>query len=144
MKLYLAGPMRNYPEFNFPLFHRAAAMLRESGHDVFSPAENDMKNFGADIAEGSEGCEGDLARKLGMDELELRRRVFGEDMAYICAHAEGVALLPGWEDSRGAYAERAVAIALGLEVFYLEPAMLASPLTLEGKLEAQARLESGM
>ncbi len=41
MNLYLAGPMRGIPGFNFPKFDEVAATLRFIGHTVFSPAEHD-------------------------------------------------------------------------------------------------------
>jgi hypothetical protein len=47
------------------------------------------------------------------------RRALGDDLAWICAEADAVALLPGWKDSKGATAERATAIALGLHVIEL-------------------------
>ena len=46
MRIYLAGPMRNYPRNNFPAFDAAAAKLRADGHEVFNPAEHDRKTYG--------------------------------------------------------------------------------------------------
>ena len=117
MKLYLAGPMRGYPQFNFPAFHEAAAQLREEGHEVFSPAERDIaRHNGVDISAGnSTGCEETASRLHGFD----LREALAEDTQWICKHADGVALLPGWEISKGARAEYALAAALGLPIVFL-------------------------
>jgi hypothetical protein len=114
MKLYLAGPMRGYPDFNFPAFHEAAARLRGEGHEVFSPAENDIKRHGDNFAKGTNGDHEEI-NKVGFN----LRVALGEDLAWICAEAEGIALLPGWERSKGATAEHATAVALGLKVIYV-------------------------
>lgn len=53
MRVYLAGPMRGVPHFNFPAFHAAAAELRARGYVVFSPAEADNDRHGADISAGN-------------------------------------------------------------------------------------------
>jgi len=116
MKVYVAGPMRGIPEFNFPAFHAAAAQLREMGHFVFSPAEKDNERHGTDISKGNaSGCEDVAAKEHGFD----LRVALGVDLGWICAEADAVALLPGWEKSKGAMAERAAAIALGLEIIEL-------------------------
>lgn len=94
MKLYLAGPMRGYPEFNFPVFHAAAKWLRGQGHEVFNPAEEDR---------GGENL----------------REIFARDTSWICGYADGLALLQGWHNSKGAKAELALAQALGLRAYYL-------------------------
>lgn len=112
MKIYLAGPMRGVPNFNCEAFHAGAKALREQGHEVFSPVEASEKRYGAQLYQNQP--EGDEAR-AGVD----GRVVFGEDLAWICAHAEAVALLPGWENSKGANAERATALALGLKIIEL-------------------------
>ena len=113
---YLAGAMRGIPLFNFPAFHAAAAMLRSMGHEVFSPAEKDNERHGTDISAGNAtGSEEEAAEKFGFN----LRVALAEDLAWICAHADGIALLPGWENSKGAKAELAVAVALGLEVIYV-------------------------
>lgn len=115
VKIYLAGPMSGYPNFNFPAFHAAAAQLREQGHFVFNPAERDVERDGKDW--GNEVASGDLAeaKAKGFD----RRVALGDDLAFICAEADGLALLPGWEKSSGACAEHAAAFALGLEIIKL-------------------------
>jgi Domain of unknown function (DUF4406) len=117
MKIYLAGPMRGIREFNFPAFYAAAAKLRAEGHEVFSPAERDNEKHGVDISKGN--ARGDERLATEQHGFNLRDAL-GDDLAWICAHADGIALLPGWEVSKGANAERATAIALGLEIRELE------------------------
>lgn len=107
MKLYLAGPMTGIQDFNFPLFDSVAAELRERGYEVFNPAENDRQN----------GYDG---KSLTGDPVEAKaagfnlRETLKQDLAWICDHADGLALLPYWEKSRGAKTEVALAHALGL------------------------------
>lgn len=108
MKLYLAGPMRGYPEFNFPAFHAAAAWLRAQGHQVFSPAENDLKREGEGFDKRNAEGNVDKAMKGGFS----LRTALAEDLEFICREAEGIALLPGWEASSGATAEHATSKAL--------------------------------
>lgn len=115
-KIYLAGPMRNIPFFNFPAFHDAAATLREFGFTVFNPAENDINSNGsADfVVSNTTGCL-DSAIEQGFD----LRKALAEDTRFICEEADILALLPGWERSKGAQAERSLAVALGLDVIFL-------------------------
>lgn len=116
MKIYLAGPMRGIPEFNFPAFHAATAKLRAEGHYVFNPAERDIEHHGVDISKGNTaGCEEMAARDHGFN----LREALKDDLEFICLHADAIAMLPGWEKSKGAKAERATAIALGLDVILL-------------------------
>lgn len=117
MKIYVAGPMRGIPEFNFPAFHAAADMLRFEGHEVFNPAEKDNEKHGTDISKGN--ATGDEAIAKAEHGFNLREAL-GADLAWICAEADAVALLPGWENSKGARAEAATAMALGLKLLKLE------------------------
>lgn len=100
MKLYLAGPMTGVEERNKPAFDEAAAKLRAAGYDVFNPAEL-VSNL--------------VFAPTGKTARELRQALL-EDTTFICSEAEGIALLPGWEESLGATAERALGIALGILV----------------------------
>lgn len=106
MKIYLAGPMRGMKEHNFPAFHFAAAKLRQEGYEVFSPAEK-----GEEV--------GFIKDPNLQNKLAFRRLVFKLDLTWICEHADCVALLPGWDQSKGALAERAAAEAVGLTVMEL-------------------------
>jgi hypothetical protein len=116
MNIYLAGPMRGIPEFNFPAFMAAATQLRSEGHSVFNPAERDIERHGTDISKGNAtGSIKEAAENHGFN----LRIALGDDLAYICSKADAVALLPGWENSKGAKAERATAEALGLSVVEL-------------------------
>jgi len=116
MKIYVAGPMRGIPEFNFPAFRAAAERLRAEGHFVFSPAEKDNERHGTDISKGNaEGDEDKAAKDHGFN----LREALGVDLAWICAEADAIAMLPGWQFSKGATAEHAAAVALGLKVLEL-------------------------
>jgi hypothetical protein len=95
MRTYLAGPMSGLPDFNYPAFNAAAAKLRAAGHFVFNPAE---------------------ANPPGSTDY---RTCMAVDLAWICAHAEAIALLPGWYNSKGATVEKALADALGLKLIFL-------------------------
>lgn len=94
-RVYLAGPMRGYPDFNYPTFNRVAKQLREEGLFVFNPAE----------AAPSKGST--LAQYLMVD------------LQWIASHADAIYMLPGWQQSAGAKVEHALAEYLGLDVVYL-------------------------
>lgn len=96
MRTYLAGPMTGYPELNFPLFHAEAKRLRDNGHDVVNPAE-----INVDPAKGWTEC-------MRADIAELVK-------------CEAIAMLPGWQQSRGATLEHHIATHLGLVVIHLSP-----------------------
>lgn len=115
MNIYLAGPMRGIPAFNFPAFHAAEDKLRAEGHSVFSPARADELRHGADFSAKSPDGSLEKASEQGFS----LRVALGEDLNWICAHADAIALLPGWEKSAGAKAEWATAAALDLKFIYL-------------------------
>lgn len=119
-RVYLAGPMQNIPEFNFPRFNAVAAALRVNGHHVFNPAERDIiRHGGVNIAKGN--MSGSLDKAKSTHGFSLRQAL-KEDMEYICLEANCMCLLPGWEKSNGAQAEHRTAVALqseGIEIIYL-------------------------
>lgn len=108
MKVYLAGPMRGIPDLNFPAFDAAASYLRSNGHDVFNPAENDrVKGY------------------VGKPIEDVKRDCIMDDLTYIAREAQVIALLPGWEASKGVAVEVALADFLSLNVWHLSEADVA-------------------
>ena len=99
--VYLSGPMSNLPAFNFPAFHAGAAALRAEGYTVINPAE-------LDEADTEPVGSKPWASYLRRDIVELMK-------------AEAIALLPGWENSKGARLELHIATELGFEVIELKP-----------------------
>lgn len=116
MKVYVAGPMRGYPEFNFPAFHDATAKLRAAGYEVCSPAEHDHNN-GFD----PQGMKGDVA-ELGPSGFNLQEALIW-DLTYVIKEADAVVVLDGWEKSEGAQAEAHAAKAVGKPVVILAAAL---------------------
>jgi hypothetical protein len=116
-RIYIAGPMSGVPEFNFPAFNSAAARLRAQGHEVFNPAQRDIERHdGVDISKGNlAGCPAKAAKDHGFS----LRDALADDTWWICKEATAIAMLPGWEHSKGARAEHALALALGHEIIYL-------------------------
>jgi hypothetical protein len=112
-KVYIAGPMRGIPEFNFPAFYAAADVFRAKGFEVFNPAAKDNERHGTDISKGN--ATGDEAIANALHGFNLREAL-GMDLAWICAEATHIAMLPGWRNSKGATAEHTTAVALGLDV----------------------------
>lgn len=109
MKLYIAGPMRGYPCFNFPAFDQAAEYLVLQGHEAVSPAQMDRDEFG-----WAECPDTNVSDTFDVEDA-LRR-----DFLAILA-SDGILLLPGWEHSTGARAERFVAETTGKLVFLYDP-----------------------
>ena len=96
--------MSGKEDFNFPAFFAAAKILQEEGHEVFNPAQKDIDEWGDLETVKKKANYRDCMRK---------------DLNCILDWAEGIALLPGWEDSKGANIEKLLAEALKLQVRYL-------------------------
>lgn len=97
--------MTGIPEFNFPAFDAAAAKYRELGYTVMSPAEMD-RLVGFDPT-GMTGHEDLAINGFSIREALLR------DLETVTT-CNGIILLEGWEKSKGARAELALAAALGM------------------------------
>lgn len=89
--LYLCGPMTGLPDSNYPAFQEAAKRLRAAGFTVTNPAENGLPQS----ANWFEHMRTDIRNMMSTD---------------------AVAVLDGWQRSKGAQLEIQLAENLGMKV----------------------------
>lgn len=126
--IYIAGPMRGLPRFNFDSFDAAEKALIEQGWTVISPAT--------------------LDREAGHDPDKLTEKDITPEFLHACIErdvaavlkSDAIALLPGWEKSKGAKAELVLAQWAQKEVF-VYPEM--TPLGVEDILTEALRITGG-
>lgn len=111
MRTYIAGKMRGLPLYNFPAFDKAKEHLASLGYTPISPADID-RQMGFDPST----LPADHDWSTIPEALDLKAVVRRDIEAILTCKA--IYMLPGWEMSKGARAELAVAQWLGLEVIY--------------------------
>jgi hypothetical protein len=99
--LYVSGPMTGKPLLNFPAFNAAAEALRRAGYAVVNPVD-----LNPDPA----------AEWLACMRNDIKALV----------HCDGIALLPGWTESRGARIEAQIAEALGMTLWGVDQWLAAA------------------
>ena len=95
MRLYVAGPTSGMPESNYPAFFAAEEKLRTAGFDVENPATGGQVD--------------------GWTWRDYMKRGIGQ-----LVRCDGVALLPGWDLSRGAQIEANLAADLGMRLWSVD------------------------
>lgn len=124
--IYLSGPMTGLPEYNFPEFRRVAKQLYEKGFEVVNPADNVIPEYPTDrVPETKE------------ERQKMWVAFMRKDIKAI-ADCDAIAVLRGWQNSRGARLEVTIAHMLGmpiLDAYTLEPINLE--VTVEIKEAAQ-------
>lgn len=100
---YLSGPMTGLPDLNYPAFVEAAHSIRAHGHYVYNPAEWETYSIEANRFVGT-------PRKFDL------KAAFWDYCRVIIFEVDAVVVLPGWENSPGARAESALALAIGKPV----------------------------
>lgn len=118
MKLYVAGPMSGLPDLNFPAFFEASALLEAADYEVCNPA-----SFG------------ELPGITWAETLRI-------DLQGLLT-CQGIAVLPGHENSPGAWLEITVGHHLKMPIFpvahWLREAAPAEPT--EGKWSRHCRMD---
>jgi hypothetical protein len=113
-KIYIAGPMRGIPQFNFPAFDAAAKELRSYGWEVTSPADLERE---AAFDPSTLPIDHDWSKVpewFSLDDaIERDLRAIRE--------ADAIYMLKGWEQSMGAKAEKSIAEWREIKVMYQEP-----------------------
>ncbi len=105
-RAYVAGPMRGYDLYNFPMFDTCRDRLLSMDWDVVSPADLDRDNG---IFETT------TVLPEGFIFTALRR-----DFAAIVT-CEAIVFLPNWELSSGSRAEARVGLDIGLDFYKFNP-----------------------
>lgn len=106
-RIYVAGPMRGYPDFNFPAFDAARDRLLGYGWRVISPADIDRQQDLCVIQPHHVYANRDTQVIIDL----ARNNPTGNNSLY---------MLRGWEKSKGASAEHALAKWLELQIVYQE------------------------
>lgn len=102
--IYIAGPMRGYPRFNFDAFDAAEKELAGKGYNALSPHRMELDH----------GF--DPSKSLDANGFDLKEAVRRDVEAIIAADA--VYMLKGWEQSAGATAEFHIARWLDKEIIF--------------------------
>ena len=100
--VYIAGPMRGYPCYNFKNFFYWQVFWEKSGYLVINPAEIDCKRA--------------LYSEWHFTEDQYDE-ILAEDIEILLANADFVFMLDGWDGSVGAKREKAAAEAAGIPVY---------------------------
>lgn len=107
--------MSGIAKFNIPAFDAAAAELRRRGFEVVSPAEIDGPVTRDVLLESPDGDHSDLPQDESWSYYLARDfRIIADD------GIEAIVNLPGWENSKGATLENALAKAMGLACVTIE------------------------
>lgn len=113
LRWYLAGPMSNIPQFNFPLFERATVSLRDMGYNIVSPHEQDSEAVQVAAWASPDG-------KLVGGEIagETWPQILARDVVLVGDKVDGIIFLPNWWQSRGAKLEAFVGLLTNKQFRY--------------------------
>lgn len=106
-RAYLSGPMTGVKDLNFPLFDYVTIRLSSAGYDVFNPANYTRRVFGKKL--------------IDQPSRAIRRKMLAYELNWISLHADIIFMLPDWQNSSGACAERQAAVACEIPVREVPP-----------------------
>lgn len=106
-KIYIAGPMSGYKDWNYDNFNRVAYEFKRKGWEVFNPAAKDAE-MGYDQTDAK--ATGDTALSIAQGVFDFREAYTWDLLSII--NGDAIFMLKGWERSPGAIGEHAVAVAM--------------------------------
>lgn len=109
-RVYVAGPMTNIAQFNFPRFDEVVDDLEVRGYDVVPPADLYDPKVRKQALASPDGSLGSVSACSWGDALAADVKMLADD------GIDGVVLIEDWENSRGARLESFVAKLCGLAV----------------------------
>jgi hypothetical protein len=112
--------MTGIPQFNYPKFQEAAARLREHGHEIISPAEQDPPETQAEAMASPDGKAGTTKETWG--------DMLARDVKIVSDMVDGIVFLPGWDRSRGARLEAFVGLLCGKAFAYYDGSPALAPI----------------
>lgn len=104
-RIYVAGPMSGFPNLNHEAFFEAEEQLKKHGWQVVNPARMDL-DAGIDPAQPMAEYDYEDAARRDIEALK---------------DCDAIYLMAGWQHSRGACWERALAVHFGLRRYYQIP-----------------------
>lgn len=99
-RIYLSGPMTGKPDLNRPAFKRYADIVRAMGYEVVNPHDVPATKYGGGLVEGEPSYDDYLLSDI----VSLVK-------------CDGILMLPGWQESKGARVELEIAMVLGHSFF---------------------------
>ena len=117
-RLYLAGPMRGIPYYNYPEFERIKGLLTLMNVDVVSPVDLD-RDHGFDAMKLPEGWT--------VDDVDWHRMPEGLEIGAVLARnvkaigtTDGIVVMDGWRRSGGSLMEMMAVRAMRLKLYEIE------------------------
>ena len=112
MRIYLAGPMSNIPQFNFPAFDAAEADLLARGYDVVPPFDLHDPVIRPQCLASPDGA-------LNSVPSTTWGYALARDVEIIADQGiEAIVVMDGWEKSKGARLEVFVGRLCGLPIYH--------------------------
>jgi len=124
--IYIAGPMRGKPFFNFPAFDAAHDKMEDEGWDAISPADMDREH-GFDALDMDPDSDWNDISQVPFTIDECMER----DLEAV-KKADAIYMLKGWQDSTGAQAEYWFAKWRQKEILFEEESICEEAFRIQG------------